>query len=658
MSDSGPPSSPTDSISYVSRRLRLIGFARTTRDTYIPKFTGSVTQIASGASRAFTPTNDLYDDQGKVILPKNSTITLFPSYTRQTSDDPRSYVVNVKGWLSCPGLMTRKNRLILSLAKQITKYGSSQAIEKLESDDLNTDAASIASSASSSSSLDRPPSTNNSTSRHDDLIKERLKAFIARSIAGAKLLVTVGSEEAINAAELQLIEIVTDANGHFELDIDVTYKPSVVQVRACDDETIFVFGDVMIIPNDGLGLISDIDDTIKLTGVIGDKRELMSNLLLNDVLQWNIPPVVNWYTNLFQEMNVSFHYVSNSPWQLFSLIESYFRAVKLPQGSIHLKQYTGNIISSLMEPSSSRKKRALCKILDDFPKKKFICVGDSGEHDLEAYAELARCYPHRIIAIYIRKVENSISDLDEEKILNEIKRIIKEDKRLKAFRIPSHPEPPKPEEVEDLIDLSDLKPVLTPAAAERQAKLPPMIPVKPKSIQGQKLPRKPPPVERSLESKLSPPPPPPRRSTTAKQNFATGPPAAPRRSTTTSPLQPTVTESTPRTSISSDETPPGTTSADSSPLPPPLPKRHTHIPGDYEQSDEADVYDNLQNVYHVNNIYELELMDRTGAQWLTRIVDALESMRNTNTELKFFSDGDEDLYRDVLRLTTKIVKKE
>ena len=84
--------------------------------------------------------------------------------------------------------------------------------------------------------------------------------------------------------------MITDGYGHFEACVEVNYEPSVIQVKAATNKTIFSFQDIMLIPSEGLGLISDIDDTIKLTGVTGDKRELMRNLLLNDVSLWSIPP--------------------------------------------------------------------------------------------------------------------------------------------------------------------------------------------------------------------------------------------------------------------------------------------------------------------------------------------------------------------------------
>jgi phosphatidate phosphatase APP1 len=43
-------------------------------------------------------------------------------------------------------------------------------------------------------------------------------------------------------------------------------------------------------------------------------------------------------------------------------------------------------------------------ILDRFPERKFILVGDSGEHDPEVYAALLRQRPEQILKIYIRNV--------------------------------------------------------------------------------------------------------------------------------------------------------------------------------------------------------------------------------------------------------------
>ena len=43
-------------------------------------------------------------------------------------------------------------------------------------------------------------------------------------------------------------------------------------------------------------------------------------------------------------------------------------------------------------------------LLKQFPRRKFILIGDSGERDPEIYGELARKYPNQIERIYIHDV--------------------------------------------------------------------------------------------------------------------------------------------------------------------------------------------------------------------------------------------------------------
>ncbi|EGW31285.1 uncharacterized protein SPAPADRAFT_56164 [Spathaspora passalidarum NRRL Y-27907] len=611
------PASPDEPIP-TSRRQRLLGLARATRDTYIPRLSNSVSSLASGYSRTLNnnPT-DVYDEEGRLILPSGTTIHLFPSYTRYQNG---TYYIDVKGWVSCPGLMTRKNRLILSLARQITKYNnnnSTQALnqwqsESIKQDILNpengSDTESVNSESSSAELQASSPSSNGSNT--EDLIKERLACFIARSIPNTEIEIVVGSQESIDIVDIVTQTVFTDNNGHFETTLEVNYKPSVIQARSANTETIFAFQDILLMPNGGVGIISDIDDTIKLTGVIGDKRELMTNLLLNEVSSWSIPSIIEWYHQMYKHSQISFHYVSNSPWQLFSTIRQYFKAVDLPPGSVHLKQYTGNIISSLMEPSSSRKKRALYKILNDFPEKRFICIGDSGEYDLEAYVDLAKSYSGKVISINIRYVVDSLSDVDDKKIFDELTRLLKSNtKHGVAFIDPAaaaatvklaSPAPVQPSSgpiiMEDLIDLSD-------DVVEAPKKLPPLIPKKPNSLKGNTLQKKPPLPSRPLQHA---------QTDSLLVIHSPSPPSS--------------------SSIGSDGN-----SLDLSDDAPPLPRRPVHARTEGNCFEDTN---DVNSIIESPSFYELEEMDRKGATWIRRIITAMQELEGTGTRINLFVDDD------------------
>lgn len=634
-----PLAQPNGVTETVSKRQRLLGIARATRDTYIPKLAGSMSQLASDVSSRMSggdySSRDLYDEHGRLKFPKDTSIMLYDTYTRVEGS---TYFVDVRGWLWCPGVMTRKNRLILSLAKQITKYnvnpaGSSQAVEKWESDslqqDILDDSESINSDASSlyngsPGDLNRRPtlsasSTSSSLSLSnegfDGRIKERMSQFIARSIPNSELEIVIGSESLRD--NVSTTRVITNANGHFELTIAVDYVPSIVQVRAVNDESIFCFKDIMLIADNGIGLISDIDDTIKLTGVIGDKRLLMTSLLTKDVSEWLIPSMCKWYNNMFLLKNISFHYVSNSPWQLYGVIKDFMAQGKLPAGSIHLKQYTGNIISSLMEPSKSRKSSTLDKLLRDFKHKKFICIGDSGEYDFEAYVDLAVKNPGRILAIYIRYVENSMSDVDDSKILKEVLRVIDKHKARQEKRGITRSKTLDAYQQPDLIDLSD-----TPSkkSVEREKKLPPIKPMKPDNL---KVGRKPPVPERSPLRKTH-------NDTDIRQFNKT-------QSEVLLPLKSEIEEA-------------------NEPAPPLTPMRPPEygFPGSFVNAGNS--YDllseNLHDVYSSHDFYELEDMDSKGYQWVTKVNGALAALKNSPVEIHIFKD-DEDAFFETSLMSSK-----
>lgn len=651
-----------------SRRQRLLGFARATRDTYIPRLATSVTLLASGVPPRSL--DILYDEYGlPVSFPGDTTFTLFPAYTRLVSarESPaghEGYVVGVRGWMWCPGLMLRKNRLVLSLAKQVAKgrslHAAQTAVDRLHhdpaltadsvrepepeslNDSLDTESVTSSTSVPSSTGTGHalvPPSVSESVlASADQLIKDRIGAFIARLVPRAQLKVVVGSVDPRAVTTLCEKKVCTDANGHFECEIFMPYEPSAVQVTALADDTITACQEVHIMPSGGLGVISDIDDTVKLTGVIGDKRELLSKILVGNVLTWNIPAVVAWYQHIATRLDATFHYVSNSPWQLFSLISQYFDCVKLPRGSVHLKQYSGNIITSLMEPSSSRKSAALRKILADFPEKRFICIGDSGEQDMEAYTELAKAHPHRIAGIFIRAVPGSFSNIEDAKVLTELKWMAADWAKRQKLKFSSA----KTMQHTDLIDLSEPGTTLTASAVDRLKKLPPLVPRKPSTLRGEAISKLPPLPERKYLFS--------NENTTPDSDIdQLGLPLPPPLPIPLLVLDDLLT----RGSANSFALP---SQEDRTTPPPPPPPRRRKPPmedSEYKTSINLDALgkragERLSSSYGVSDFFELEDVDGKAALWIQRVQEALHDLDGTDTKLAFFEDSDEDFFKTAL----------
>ena len=161
-------------------------------------------------------------------------------------------------------------------------------------------------------------------------------------------------------------------------------------------------GEALFPSTDGLSVISDIDDTIKISNVI-DKNALMANTFLKPFAA--TPGTASAYRRLAAAGAV-FHYVSSSPWQLYTLLRAFMDASGFPAGSFHLKDFRVKDRSffNMFKSSLETKPPVIERLLAAYPKRVFILIGDSGEHDPEIYGEIARRHPDRIRHIYIRTV--------------------------------------------------------------------------------------------------------------------------------------------------------------------------------------------------------------------------------------------------------------
>ncbi|KAH7908958.1 hypothetical protein BJ138DRAFT_1128026 [Hygrophoropsis aurantiaca] len=155
-------------------------------------------------------------------------------------------------------------------------------------------------------------------------------------------------------------------------------------------------------------VISDIDDTVKVSEVVSGARAVFHNVFVKDFQSIIIPGMAEWYNEMWSK-GVRFHYVSNSPFELLPVINQFLSFSQLPPGSIRLRSYAGrSLFNGLLSAPATRKRANVVEVLDSFPKSQFILVGDSGEQDLELYSTLAQERSEQIIGVFIRDVGQGV----------------------------------------------------------------------------------------------------------------------------------------------------------------------------------------------------------------------------------------------------------
>jgi hypothetical protein len=162
-------------------------------------------------------------------------------------------------------------------------------------------------------------------------------------------------------------------------------------------------GRAQLLPEHGLSIISDVDDTLKHSNV-PNRRDLFHNTFVRDFVP------IRGMPELYRACagrGAAFHYVSASPWQLYEPLAEFWQEQAYPQGSFHLKRFRLRETARKMRkmsPQKAYKRSAIEPILAAYPQRKFLLVGDSGEQDPEIYAGLWRERPEQIARIWIRSL--------------------------------------------------------------------------------------------------------------------------------------------------------------------------------------------------------------------------------------------------------------
>ena len=160
------------------------------------------------------------------------------------------------------------------------------------------------------------------------------------------------------------------------------------------------FGEAQLLSARGVSVISDIDDTIKLTEVF-DRSRLLSNTFLRPFA--SIPGMSEVYQS-WEQQGASFHYVSASPWQLYWPLARFCDEFGFPRGSFHLRsiRFRDPSFLKLLMNSKRGKLGSIRWLIRSFPFRKYVLIGDAGENDLEIYGAIARQFPAHVEQICIR----------------------------------------------------------------------------------------------------------------------------------------------------------------------------------------------------------------------------------------------------------------
>ncbi|MEJ7742717.1 MAG: phosphatase domain-containing protein [Nocardioidaceae bacterium] len=223
--------------------------------------------------------------------------------------------------------------------------------------------------------------------------------YLSAEVAGAQVTVEVGGRTQ---------RAVSDDEGYVDVALDVDLSPGWHPVTfRLDDEGSAVVGKAMVVdPAARLGIVSDIDDTIIHTGLTRLVEAIRTTLFVAEDARVAIPGAAEFYASLVaaDDDRAPVFYVSTGAWNLHPVLHRFLERHNFPVGPMLMTDWGPGGKWLFRENSIAFKSRTILERIDEHPQLRWVLVGDSGQHDPEAYAAVARARPDKLHAIYIREV--------------------------------------------------------------------------------------------------------------------------------------------------------------------------------------------------------------------------------------------------------------
>lgn len=349
---------------------------------FLKKAAGDLANAAKGAvEKAGDAAADLAGDIGEVVggLQKDKEVIAYPTYGYRKDGEEGTWVIRLRVWVNKARRLPIPDEFVGALARDM---------QPLDAEDLVT-------------------------------LRKRIRHFVADDDSRERVSVRFKDDPEGRTYDLPSV---TDHNGLVEHDLeirDATAQALLAAQGSAGGWLAFTAatgefegdGRARLVEPTGLSVISDIDDTIKVTEVPAGKRVVLRNTFLRDYVA--APGMADRYRALGD--GVMFHYVSGSPWQLYSLLGDFVAGEGFPEGAFHMKDVRKNLLDPASwqdfknlaagdEATYEQKLGQITRVMLNLPRREFVLVGDSGEKDPEVFREIRKTFGARVREIIIRDV--------------------------------------------------------------------------------------------------------------------------------------------------------------------------------------------------------------------------------------------------------------
>ena len=234
--------------------------------------------------------------------------------------------------------------------------------------------------------------------RHDQQLGRRgWQNFLTAEAPGVEVSITVGGHRHLARTDRSGILDVRVPNpglgpGRQEVEVSAELsRPTPVPVLVVSAEEEF-------------GIVSDIDDTVIRTYLPRPLVAAYNALVVSEGARKAVPGMAQMYAALLAEHpGAPTVYLSTGAWNTARPLTRFLARHGFPSGPLLMTDW-GPTNTGWFRSGQEHKRAALAALATDFPRIRWLLVGDDGQHDPVLYAEFAAAHPDRVRAIAIRQL--------------------------------------------------------------------------------------------------------------------------------------------------------------------------------------------------------------------------------------------------------------
>jgi phosphatidate phosphatase APP1 len=222
------------------------------------------------------------------------------------------------------------------------------------------------------------------------------RRFLTANAQGVVVVVDVGGRRH---------EVRTDRGGYVDAVLEADLPPGWAEVSLRAEDSAPATAPVRVVGADaGLGVVSDIDDTVMVTALPRPLLAFWNTFVRHETSRRAVRGMAALYRELqAAHPDAPFVYLSTGAWNVAPALQQFLARHGYPPGPLLMTDW-GPTPDAWFRSGPEHKRRELRRLLDELPGVRWLLIGDDGQHDPQLYAEAASAAPEQVRAVAIRQL--------------------------------------------------------------------------------------------------------------------------------------------------------------------------------------------------------------------------------------------------------------